>query len=103
MSAASSNFMVLAMRRQRGVAACRVARSVLQCLFVVFAFVVAQMQPAAAQPVADSSHPQVGGAFPATLTIGVLANGWLPLDGLQDGQPTGLSADYLRADRKSVV
>lgn len=89
--------MVLAMRRQRGVAVRHVVRRVSQCLLVMFAFVVALMPPAAAQPVADSSHPQVGGAFPATLTIGVLANGWLPLDGLQDGQPTGLSADYLRA------
>jgi PAS domain S-box-containing protein len=89
--------MVPAMKRQRGVAVRRVVRRVSQCLLVVFAFVVAQMQPAAAQPFAGSSQPPVGGAFPATLTVGVLANGWLPFDGLQDGQPTGLSADYLRA------
>ncbi|MFM0354234.1 ATP-binding protein [Paraburkholderia nemoris] len=85
------------MKRQRGVAVRRVVRHVLQCLLVVFAFVVVRMQPAAAQPFADPSRPPVGGAFPATLTVGVLANGWLPFDGLQDGQPTGLSADYLRS------
>ncbi|MFM0361050.1 ATP-binding protein [Paraburkholderia sediminicola] len=85
------------MKRQCGVAVRRVVRRVLQCLLVVFAFVVAQMQSAAAQPFAGPSHPQVAGAFPGKLTVGVLANGWLPFDGLQDGQLTGLSADYLRA------
>ncbi len=68
-----------------------------QCLFVVFAFVVMQMQSAVAQPFTSPSHPPAGGAFPATLTIGVLTNGWMPFDGLQDGQLTGLSADYLRS------
>ncbi|HZZ02667.1 MAG TPA: transporter substrate-binding domain-containing protein [Paraburkholderia sp.] len=85
------------MKLQRGVAVRRMVRRVSQCLLVVFAFVMMQMQPAAAQPFAGPSHPSVGGAFPATLTVGVLANGWMPFDGLQDGQLTGLSADYLRA------
>ncbi|MFL9864269.1 transporter substrate-binding domain-containing protein [Paraburkholderia fungorum] len=81
---------------QRGVAMKRMVRRASQCLLVVFAFVVVQMQPAMAQPFAGPSHPQVGGAFPGKLTVGVLANGWLPFDGVQDGQLTGLSADYLR-------
>ncbi|MFP3569938.1 ATP-binding protein [Paraburkholderia sp. SIMBA_030] len=55
------------------------------------------MSAAFAQPFASSSHPQVAGAFPAKLTVGVLANGWQPFDALEDGQLTGLSADYLRA------
>jgi len=85
------------MKLQRGAAMRRMARRVSQCLLVVFAFVFAQMQPAVAQPFAGPPHPSAGGAFPATLTVGVLANGWMPFDGLQDGQLTGLSADYLRA------
>ncbi|TCF97256.1 histidine kinase [Paraburkholderia strydomiana] len=31
------------------------------------------------------------------MTVGVLANSWLPFDALQNGQLTGLSIDYLRA------
>ncbi|MEZ0602883.1 transporter substrate-binding domain-containing protein [Paraburkholderia sp. IW21] len=85
------------MKLQLGVAVKRVLRRGSQCLLVVFACVVAQMQPAVAQPFAGPSHPQVAGAFPGKLTVGVLASGWLPFDGLQDGQLTGLSADYLRA------
>ncbi|WP_408512204.1 ATP-binding protein [Paraburkholderia sediminicola] len=85
------------MKLQRGVAVRRMARYVSQCLLVVLMFVVTQMHPAVAQPFAGSSHPQVAGAFAGKLTVGVLANGWLPFDGLQNGQPTGLSADYLRA------
>ncbi|MFM0301174.1 transporter substrate-binding domain-containing protein [Paraburkholderia sediminicola] len=84
------------MKRQRGIAVRR-TRRVLQCVLVVFAFVITQIQPAAAQPFAGASHPSVRGGFPATLTVGVLANGWMPFDGLQDGQLTGLSTDYLRA------
>lgn len=85
------------MKCQPSISVPRIVRRVSQCLLVVFAFVVAQIQPAAAQPFASPSHPLIDGAFPATLTVGVLANGWLPFDGLQDGQLTGLSADYLRA------
>ncbi|MFM0213533.1 transporter substrate-binding domain-containing protein [Paraburkholderia sediminicola] len=55
------------------------------------------MHPAVAQPFAGPSYPQVAGAFPGKLTVGVLTNGWMPFDGLQDGQLTGLSGDYLRA------
>ncbi|WP_341315834.1 transporter substrate-binding domain-containing protein [Paraburkholderia sp. IMGN_8] len=55
------------------------------------------MSAAFAQSFAGSSHPHVAGAFPAKLTVGVLAKGWMPLDALEDGQLTGLSADYLRA------
>jgi two-component system sensor histidine kinase EvgS len=96
-SAAWRYFLVPFMKLQRGAAMRRMARRVSQCLLVVFAFVFAQMQPAVAQPFAGPPHPSAGGAFPATLTVGVLANGWMPFDGLQDGQLTGLSADYLRA------
>jgi two-component system sensor histidine kinase EvgS len=96
-SAAWLYFLVPFMKLQRGAAMRRMARRVSQCLLVVFAFVFAQMQPAVAQPFAGPPHPSAGGAFPATLTVGVLANGWMPFDGLQGGQLTGLSADYLRA------
>lgn len=85
------------MKLQRCVAVKRMVRRVSQCLLVVFALVVSQMQPAVAQPFAGPSQPQVAGAFPGKLTVGVLADGWLPMDGVQDGRITGLSADYLRA------
>ncbi|WP_236720881.1 ATP-binding protein [Paraburkholderia phytofirmans] len=85
------------MKRPSGVVMRQLLRRVVQCLFAMFVFVVMQMQPAVAQPFTGQSHPSVGGAFPATLTVGVLASGWLPFDELQDGQLTGLSADYLRA------
>ncbi|CAE6690988.1 ATP-binding protein [Paraburkholderia haematera] len=85
------------MKLPRCIAMRQVLRRVSQSLLAAFVFVAMQMQPAVAQPVAGQSHPSVGGAFPATLTVGVLASGWLPFDGIQDGQLTGLSADYLRA------
>ncbi|MEA3086099.1 MAG: two-component system, NarL family, sensor histidine kinase EvgS [Paraburkholderia sp.] len=75
----------------------QVPRRIVQCLLAMFVFVLTQMQPALAQPFTGHSHPSVSGAFPAKLTVGVLANGWMPFDGLQDGQLTGLSGDYLRA------
>lgn len=84
------------MKLQRCVTVKWMVRRLSQCLLVVFALVVAQMQPAVAQQFAGSSHPQIAGAFPARLTVGVLADGWLPMDGVQDGQIIGLSADYLR-------
>ncbi|MGC2037347.1 MAG: transporter substrate-binding domain-containing protein, partial [Paraburkholderia caledonica] len=45
----------------------------------------------------ESGANRVGSAFPEKLTVGVLANSWLPFDALQNGQLTGLSVDYLRA------
>jgi two-component system, NarL family, sensor histidine kinase EvgS len=89
--------MMLVIERQCGIAVRRMQQRVSRCLLVLFALLAALMQPAAAQPFAGPSHPSVSGAFPATLSVGVLANGWWPFDGLQDGQLTGLSADYLRA------
>jgi PAS domain S-box-containing protein len=55
------------------------------------------MQSAVAQPFTGHLPASAGGAFPATLTVGILADGWMPFDGLEDGQLTGLSVDYLRA------
>ncbi|WP_144144299.1 ATP-binding protein [Paraburkholderia sp. BCC1884] len=43
------------------------------------------------------SRPRAVTAFPAKLTVGVLAQNWMPFDGLQDGQLSGMSVDYLRA------
>ncbi|HEY4295361.1 MAG TPA: transporter substrate-binding domain-containing protein, partial [Paraburkholderia sp.] len=43
------------------------------------------------------AHLAAAQAFPATLTVGVLADGWAPFDVLQDGRLTGVSGDYLRA------
>ena len=79
-----------------GVVMRRMLGRVSRCLLAALVFVGMQMQPAAAQPATGGPYPSAGGAVPATLSIGVLASGWLPFDGLQDGEPTGLSADYLR-------
>lgn len=43
------------------------------------------------------SHPGVATVSPAKLTVGLLAGGWMPFDGLRDGQLSGMSVDYLRA------
>ncbi|RDK04312.1 ATP-binding protein [Paraburkholderia lacunae] len=85
------------MKALDGVIVSRPLRRVSQWLILLFAFFVTQMPAVAAQPFAGSSRVQAAGTFPAKLTVGVLANGWLPFDALEDGQPTGLSADYLRA------
>ena len=50
-----------------------------------------------AQSFDNRSNTEVVASFPAKLTVGVLANSWLPFDALQDGQLTGMSVDYLRA------
>nr|WP_242665712.1 transporter substrate-binding domain-containing protein [Paraburkholderia ginsengiterrae] len=52
---------------------------------------------AVARPFGDPSTLQAARAFPAKLSVGVLASGWPPFDTLQNGSLTGLSADYLRA------
>ncbi|MFM0335246.1 ATP-binding protein [Paraburkholderia fungorum] len=75
----------------------RALRHVGRFLLVALAIVAAHMSAAVASPFADSSPQQVAGAFPAKLTVGVLASGWMPFEALEDGQLTGLSADYLRS------
>ncbi|MFL9893551.1 transporter substrate-binding domain-containing protein [Paraburkholderia sp. RL17-381-BIF-C] len=64
---------------------------------LVWALFVATQTAAAAQLFDNRSNSQSVAAFPAKLTIGVLAGGWLPLDALQGGRLTGMSVDYLRA------
>ena len=58
---------------------------------------VAAQTTAFAQSFDNRSNTEVVATFPAKLTVGVLANSWLPFDALQDGQLTGMSVDYLRA------
>ncbi|MFM0626490.1 ATP-binding protein [Paraburkholderia xenovorans] len=65
-------------------------------LLAGFLFLAAQTT-AFAQAFDNRSNTEVVANFPAKLTVGVLANSWLPFDALQDGQLTGMSVDYLRA------
>ena len=74
----------------------RALRRVSLCLLALFLFAAAQMT-AVAYPFGGRSNPQVASAFPAKLTVGVLADSWLPFDALQNGEITGMSVDYLRA------
>nr|WP_049869131.1 transporter substrate-binding domain-containing protein [Paraburkholderia phytofirmans] len=79
-----------------GAAMRRVLARISLCLFAWLSLVAAQTT-AVAQSFDNRSNTQVVANFPAKLTVGVLANSWLPFDALQDGQLTGMSVDYLRA------
>ncbi|MGF6769263.1 two-component system sensor histidine kinase EvgS [Paraburkholderia sp. GAS199] len=72
-------------------------RRLIQWLLLTLALSFVQSLPAMAQPFSNASAQQITKAFPATLTVGVLADGWMPFESLQNGRLTGLSADYLRA------
>ncbi len=52
---------------------------------------------ALAQPFGEPGSSRIASPFPQKLTVGVLADNWLPFDALQGGQLTGMSVDYLRA------
>jgi two-component system, NarL family, sensor histidine kinase EvgS len=65
-------------------------------LLALFVFIAAPIN-AVAQQFGDSPASRGTGDFPAKLTVGVLAGGWLPFDSLQNGRFTGMSVDYLRA------
>ncbi|MEC5408279.1 transporter substrate-binding domain-containing protein [Paraburkholderia sp. MPAMCS5] len=74
----------------------RVLRRASMCVLVISLFVATQWATAA-QPFGVPASSTTEGAFPQKLTVGVLADDWLPFDALQDGQLTGMSVDYLRA------
>ncbi|MET3230610.1 UNVERIFIED_ORG: PAS domain S-box-containing protein [Burkholderia sp. 1263] len=73
-----------------------VLRRVSLCLLALSLFLGVQVT-ALAQSDGDLTHSQAAGAFPENLTVGVLADRWLPFEALQDGELTGMSVDYLRA------
>ncbi|WP_436263527.1 transporter substrate-binding domain-containing protein [Paraburkholderia terricola] len=73
-----------------------VLRRVSLCLLALSLFLGVQVT-ALAQSDGDLTHSQAAGAFPEKLTVGVLADRWLPFEALQDGELTGMSVDYLRA------
>ncbi|MFP3433359.1 transporter substrate-binding domain-containing protein [Paraburkholderia sp. SIMBA_061] len=74
----------------------RVFRRVCLCLVGLALFAAAQ-SAAVAESFGDSAAVRTVEAFPQKITVGVLADNWLPFDALQDGRLTGLSVDYLRA------
>jgi PAS domain S-box-containing protein len=64
----------------------------LLALFLSVAMVASVAEPSRGNPRVPAAR-----AFPAKLTVGVLAGGWAPFDMVHDGRLTGISGDYLRA------
>ncbi|WP_433694723.1 ATP-binding protein [Paraburkholderia phenoliruptrix] len=89
----SLNF--IAMRLQTATRA-RVLRRAWMWLAGLCLLAAAQLA-AIAQPFGEPAVRQTAGAFPQHITVGVLADNWLPFDSLQDGRLSGMSVDYLRA------
>lgn len=89
-------FSFFATRFQRAAIA-RVRRRVSVCVLAGLSLLAATQVAAAGQAFVESGANRIVSAFPEKLTVGVLANSWLPFDALQNGQLTGLSIDYLRA------
>ncbi|PMS21377.1 ATP-binding protein [Paraburkholderia rhynchosiae] len=74
----------------------RLLRCVSGWVLALSLFVAAQVA-AVAQPFGDVGSSRIAGPFPQKLTVGVLADDWLPFDALRNGELTGMSVDYLRA------
>ena len=89
-------FILVIVRLLQRIAVTRVRRRVPLCLVVLLLSVAVQVTSVAG-PFGDREGSPVSLAFPAKLTVGMLANGWPPFDMLQDDRLTGLSGDYLRA------
>ncbi|QQC65530.1 ATP-binding protein [Paraburkholderia ginsengisoli] len=73
----------------------RALRHLPLCLLALFLSVA--VATSFAEAFGGNAHAPAARAFPAKLTVGMLAGGRPPYDMLQDGRLTGISGDYLRA------